>query len=151
MEDIKVIRMNRLILSDIATLETECFTHPWAYETLEDYLNNPDAHFFAAVSGDGKTVGYIGSYIVRDEAYVTNVAVTSDARRMGVGRTLVKVCSENAKLRGASFISLEVRLSNTAAIGLYKSEGFESVAVRPRFYRDPEEDALIMTRFYSER
>ena len=54
-------------------------------------------------------------------------------------------CAENS---GATFISLEVRLSNAPAISLYKKAGFESAGVRPSFYRDPTEDALIMTKYF---
>ncbi len=145
----KISNMNYFSLPDVANLEKECFSHPWTEESLEESLGNPNSYFFVATDAEDKTIGYIGTYIVRDEAYVTNVAVTESERGRGVGRALVERAVENARACNASFISLEVRLSNAAAVSLYKSVGFESVGVRPNFYRDPDEDALIMTLYFN--
>ncbi len=145
-ECMKIVSMNRTHLSAVANLEEECFAHPWSENSLEDYLNNPSAHFFVALTETCEVAGYIGTYIVCDEAYITNVAVTEKSRRGGIGRELVSHAADNAERNGASFISLEVRLSNTPAVSLYKSLGFESDGIRPNFYRDPDEDALIMTK-----
>lgn len=145
MEDVKIVSMNCFQIDAVFALESECFAHPWSKESLEEYLNNPNAYFYTAVSGDN-VLGYIGTYIVADESYVTNVAVTESARGRGIGKALVMRALENSKGNGASFLSLEVRLSNTPAISLYKSCGFESDGIRPKFYRDPEDDALIMTK-----
>ncbi len=142
----KIVSMNRTHLDAVAKLEEECFAHPWSENSLEDYLNNPSAYFFVALTDSGEVAGYIGTYIVCDEAYITNVAVTEKCRRCGIGRDLVSSAFENAAKNKASFISLEVRLSNMAAVSLYKSLGFETDGVRPNFYRDPDEDALIMTK-----
>ncbi len=145
MENVKIKSMNFFQIESVFELEKECFAHPWSKDSLEEYLNNPSAYFFTAVEGD-TVLGYIGTYIVADEAYVTNVAVTESARGRGIGRALVIEALENSKSNGASFLSLEVRLSNNPAVSLYRSCGFETDGIRPKFYRDPEEDALIMTK-----
>ena len=154
----KIVNLNINNISDVAELEKECFVHPWSEQSIRDYFENPDAHFFVAtddtengvdgINSDGvsKVVGYIGSYIICDEAYITNVAVKKSSRQRGIGTALLEKCVECARNRGASFISLEVRISNTPAVNLYKRAGFESAGVRPSFYRDPDEDALIMTK-----
>ncbi len=142
----KIVSMNRTHLDAVTKLEEECFAHPWSENSLEDYLNNPSAYFFVALTEVGEVAGYIGTYIVCDEAYITNVAVTNEHRRCGIGRELVSYASDNAEKNNASFISLEVRLSNMPAVSLYKSLRFESDGIRPNFYRDPDEDALIMTK-----
>lgn len=148
----KIVNLNINNIPGVAELEKECFVHPWSEQSIRDYFGNPDAHFFVATddteNGDGKSavVGYIGSYIVCDEAYITNVAVKKASRQQGIGTALLEKCVDCAKGCGASFISLEVRISNTPAINLYKRAGFESAGVRPSFYRDPDEDALIMTK-----
>lgn len=142
----KIVSMNRTHIPAVAKLEEECFAHPWSENSLEDYLNNPSAYFFVALTETCEVAGYIGTYIVCDEAYITNVAVTEKSRRCGVGRELVSYAADNAERNNASFISLEVRLSNIPAVSLYKSLGFNSDGIRPNFYRDPEEDALIMTK-----
>lgn len=150
----KIVNLSVNNIPAVAELEKECFVHPWSEQSIRDYFGNPDAHFFVATddteNGDGKSavVGYIGSYIVCDEAYITNVAVKKSSRQQGIGTALLEKCVDCAKGCGASFISLEVRISNTPAINLYKRAGFESAGVRPSFYRDPTEDALIMTKYF---
>ena len=99
---------------------------------------------------ENNVVGYIATYIVRDEAFVENVCVTESARRQGIGRALVERAIENCKANGASFLSLEVRRSNTAAIGLYTAFDFEIEGTRKKYYSDPEEDALIMTCHFEQ-
>lgn len=159
----KIVNLNINNIPGVAELEKECFVHPWSEQSIRDYFGNPDAHFFVATddteNGAGEArdvgtsavekpavVGYIGSYIVCDEAYITNVAVKKSSRQQGIGTALLEKCVDCAKSCGASFISLEVRISNTPAINLYKRAGFESAGVRPSFYRDPDEDAIIMTK-----
>ena len=142
----KITEMNSGFLPDVEKIEAECFVHPWSRQSLEEYLNNPNAFFYVASEDDGRAVGYIGTYIVCDEAYVTNVAVSEQYRRQGIGKQLVLRATENAQRNNASFITLEVRVSNTAAVSLYKSLGFVLDGMRPGFYRDPDEDALIMTK-----
>lgn len=146
MKHINIVQMNRTHLDAIAKLEEECFAHPWSKNSLEDYLNNPSAYFFTALTDSSKVVGYIGTYIVCDEAYITNVAVTAERRGCKIGKELVLRAVDNAAKNNASFISLEVRPSNTPAVALYKSLDFKTDGIRPNFYRDPDEDALIMTR-----
>lgn len=148
----KIVNLNINHIDDVAELEKECFVHPWSRESIEEYFGNPDAHFFVATddgengSGKNEVLGYIGSYVICDEAYITNVAVKKSSRRSGVASALLAECVSCAKNSGASFISLEVRISNTPAVNLYKKFEFESAGVRPSFYRDPREDALIMTK-----
>lgn len=142
----KIIGMSAYTLADVAALEEECFTHPWAPASLEESFSNPAYLFFVGKTEENKVVGYISYYQIRDEAFVNNVAVTAAARRQGVGRALVRRAVQSASDNGASFLSLEVRRSNAAAIALYESEGFDLEGVRKIFYRDPDEDAFIMTR-----
>lgn len=145
-DNMNILSMNRTHLEAVSRLEDECFAHPWSKNSLEDYLNNPSAYFFVALTDSMDVVGYIGTYIVCDEAYITNVAVTTEYRGHNIGKELVLRAADNAKKNGASFISLEVRLSNTPAVSLYKSLDFITDGIRPDFYRDPKEDALIMTK-----
>lgn len=132
-------------IDSVIALEEECFAHPWTRGDVEEYFNNPHAYFFVATEDD-EVVGYIGTYMVMDECFVTNLAVTESKREQGIGNALAGRACENAKANGASFITLEVRMSNTPAINVYKKNKFVSEGIRPGFYRDPDEDALIMTR-----
>ena len=141
----KIEALKPEFIDSVVSFEEECFVHPWTREQIEVYYGNPNAYFFVALSGD-VPVGYIGTYMVMDECFVTNVAVTEKCRGQGIGNALVARATENAKSNGASFITLEVRPSNAAAVAVYKRNGFNADGIRPGFYRDPDEDALIMTR-----
>jgi ribosomal-protein-alanine N-acetyltransferase len=81
---------------------------------------------------------------VCDEAHVTNIAVRSDRRRQGVGTAVMVGLMGLAQSKGANRMTLEVRVSNRPAQELYNRLGFRSAGVRPRYYMDNREDALIM-------
>jgi len=148
----RISEMSALALPAVQALEEECFAHPWSLDSLEEAYNNPAAHFLVAKDDNGTVVGYMSAYLVRDEAFVNNVAVTASCRRQGIGSALVERMLELVQSNGASFLSLEVRMSNTPAYELYKSFDFEVEGVRKNFYRDPDEDAFIMTKtFDTER
>ena len=78
------------------------------------------------------------------EGEITNVAVAKKFRRRGIGRALMEYMLKEAELLGMESATLEVRISNTPAIRLYESLGFQGEGVRPNFYEKPKEDALIM-------
>ncbi len=135
----------------IAKLEQECFSaHPWSEEELTESLLKYNYRFFVAAEVDengeetGNIVGYVGMYIVAAEGNITNVAVTTPARRQGVGRGLMNALCEYSKKSDCIALTLEVRVSNAPAKKLYQSLGFEIAGVRKNFYLDPVEDAEIM-------
>ncbi len=129
----------------IAELERECFSSPWTEKGLEEELSNENAVFFTAKI-DGQLTGYMGMHCVLDECYIANIAVSRASRRKGIGRLLLRYAEKKAEERKCSFISLEVRVSNSAAIALYESEGYIRVGERKNFYSSPTENALIMTK-----
>ncbi|MBR2867824.1 MAG: ribosomal protein S18-alanine N-acetyltransferase [Clostridia bacterium] len=131
----------------IAVLEKECFSSPWSENALSEELSNPDSHFLVAECGE--VAGYIGVQEICGEAYITNVAVFEKFRKKGIGRMLLRAAAENAESRKCEFITLEVRVSNSAAISLYESEGFEKVGIRKNFYSSPVEDGAIYTKYFS--
>ncbi len=128
-------------IADIAAIEAACFSSPWNSLTLEAELENECSHIFTAVDG-GKAVGYVLLYIVAGEADIVRVAVLPEYRRRGVARELLTRAFE--KIDGAVF--LDVRESNTPAIELYKSLGFEDTGVRKNYYSNPTENAVLMKR-----
>lgn len=140
-----IVPMSEEHIKEIAELEKISFSVPWSENGLRAELSNENAHFLTAVS-DGKVLGYIGIHEICGEAYITNVAVFPEYRRLGIGETLIDSATIGAKLRNCEFISLEVRISNTPAIELYKKEGYNIVGQRKNFYSNPTEDAYIMTR-----
>ena len=128
-------------VADIKKIEDVCFSTPWSEKSIIESLENPCSHFYLAKAGS-EVLGYIGIQIFSGEGYVTNVATLPEYRKQGIARALVKRALENEM----EFLTLEVRKSNTHAINLYKSLGFENVGVRPKFYREPDEDAVLMTK-----
>lgn len=141
--EIKALTQNDV--DGVFSLECECFKNQWSKQSIEEELNNELAYFFTACE-DNKVIGYIGTHIILDECYITNIAVTAQSRKKGVGTGLLQCAEQNAKKKGASFITLEVRVSNEAAISLYKANGYEIEGMRKNFYDDPKEDGLIMTK-----
>ncbi|MBP3937785.1 MAG: ribosomal protein S18-alanine N-acetyltransferase [Clostridia bacterium] len=133
-------------IKEIAELEKISFSVPWSENGLRAELSNETAHFLTAIS-DGKILGYIGIHEICGEAYITNVAVFPEYRRLGIGETLIDAATHGAKKRNCEFISLEVRISNIPAIELYKKQGYNIVGQRKNFYSNPTEDAYIMTRY----
>ena len=146
----EIVPMQQEDTEYIAEIEKECFSSPWSLDGIKEELNNESARFFV-FRLNGKAAGYIGSHIVLDECYIANVAVMPGFRRRGIGERLVEKAVKTARDEGCSFISLEVRLSNSAAISLYEKLGFEKIGERKNFYSSPTENALIMTRFFSEQ
>ena len=134
---------------DIALIEKECFSSPWSVDGIREELGNKSARFFV-FRLNGTVAGYIGSHIVLDECYITNVAVMPGFRRRGIGEKLIEKAVETAQKEGCAFISLEVRVSNSAAISLYEKTGFERVGERKNFYSSPTENALIMTKYFKK-
>lgn len=134
-------------LPEATALERVCFGDPWSRDAFLEELQNPAAHFIAAERG-GVLAGYAGMSWVLDEGYVFNIAVAPAFRRLGVARALLGALDTFAQERRLSFLSLEVRASNDAAIALYRSCGFQTLGTRPHFYEHPPEDAYIMTKYY---
>ena len=120
-------------------LERECFSVPWSIKSISEEL------LLAEINGE--TAGYVGSYFVSGEVYITNVAVKNKYRRKGVAVGLLSELIDLAKEAESEFVSLEVRCSNTPAISLYGKLGFGKIGIRKNFYENPREDALIMTKY----
>lgn len=132
-------------LDDVYEMEKICFSNPWSKEDLERQIDTQTSHFLVAEM-DGKAVGYMGLQIFAGEGYVTNVAVLPEYRGQGIAKALIAEQMKN----DMEFITLEVRESNTPAIHLYKKSGFEKVGMRPDFYADPTENAVIMTKYMNK-
>nr|WP_122011904.1 ribosomal protein S18-alanine N-acetyltransferase [Maliibacterium massiliense] len=145
MEGLTLETMRAADLDAINALEQRCFSVPWSRHAFEQELENPAACYVVAHLA-GRVVGYAGVWIIVDEGHITNVAVHPGFRAQGIGRALVAELIARAQARGAAAMTLEVRPSNTYARRLYEHFGFVGVGVRPGYYEDNHEDALIMWR-----
>ena len=147
---VRIVPMNADHLDEVAELERICFSTPWSRNMLAEELENACAAFLVAVDSDENVIGYAGLQVVVDEGYITNVAVDPSRRRQGVAAQLLQVFDNFAKGNQLSFLTLEVRPSNAAAIALYRGFGFREVGRRRNYYDLPKEDALILTKYYTE-
>jgi ribosomal-protein-alanine N-acetyltransferase len=130
---------------DVHAIERASFTTPWpdhAYRT--ELETNRLAHYLVVRIGD-RLVGYAGLWLMVDEAHVTTFAIDPAWRRRRLGERLLIALLDLAIERRAGEATLEVRLSNLPARRLYEKFGFRPVGIRPRYYSDDNEDALIMT------
>jgi len=130
-------------LDEVLEVEKSCFKSPWTRHMFEDELFNSNAYYYV-IEVDGEIAGYAGFWKIIDEAHITNIAIHSSYRRRGYGRALVSALLDRAKELDIIAVTLEVRVSNSAAISLYESFGFVSSGVRRGYYSDNNEDALIM-------
>ena len=133
-------------LDDVYIIETECFSHPWSKQSLEEELNNETSLFLVAKE-ENEVIGYIGMSIVIDEGYIFNVAVRESYRNKGVATSLINELVTYGKKNNFSFITLEVRESNLPAISLYSKFGFIKAGERKDYYSNPKENAILMTKY----
>ena len=143
----KIEKMTSAHLDGVCALETACFVHPWSRDSLQSELENSNSLFYVAEENE-ETVGYIGMNIVLDEGYIYNVAVAENHRKKGIGSALIRTLVTYAKKNSFSFLTLEVRESNTAARSLYEHFGFIKVGERKSYYSDPVENAVLMTLYF---
>ncbi len=142
--DLVCLPMRTDDISQVIEIERQSFPSPWSrLAYLSEISENDKAVYIVAKRGE-RVIGYTGMWLVFDEAHITTLAVDPGERRKGVGRMLLRKLTEIAKSRGISRMTLEVRKSNHQAYLLYRSEGFVPVGIRPGYYRDNNEDAIIM-------
>lgn len=127
----------------VAALEKLCFSDPWSVSSIASELDNP-LSLWLVWEEDGKAAAYLGVQRVPPQADVMNVAVSPALRRRGIARALFAELER--RLPEIDELFLEVRASNSGAIALYRTLGFEQVGRRPNYYLDPREDALILRK-----
>ncbi len=137
----EIRRMEFSDLKDVLRLEKEIFSDAWNEAMFSEEITKHDA--FVLYSGN-EIVGYICGWLLYEEYNITNVAIDPEFQKMGLGTKLVKFVIEYVAEKKCPIIFLEVRESNYAAINLYEKNGFSIVGKRKKYYKNPEEDALLM-------
>jgi len=135
-------------LPRIMAIEAAGFRHPWSEQLLRNELAHSWSVMLAALEdqpGPERLLGYIVFWLVHDEIHVLNVATAPEARRRGVGRALMEQAAAHGASHACRLVTLEVRRSNVAALALYQALGFRQVGVRPGYYAEEREDAIVMT------
>lgn len=142
--EIEIRAMDLLDLDQVMAIEEASFSHPWSrFSFVMELTENERARYLVGVAGT-EVVGYVGLWLVLDEAHVTTLAVHPGWRGQGIGRQLMEAAITLARVAGCRRMTLEVRLSNVVAQHLYASLGFQAVGIRPGYYQDNDEDAVIM-------
>ncbi len=136
-------KMEHRDIKSVAQLEQQCFSRPWSERSLEREVDNPNS-LFLVYEEKQEIVGYIGMYLIMDEADITNIAVSEIYRGKGYGKKLLMEAVNRIFAKGYQAMTLEVRKSNRPAICLYERAGFKIEGERKRFYESPTEDAFIM-------
>jgi ribosomal-protein-alanine N-acetyltransferase len=129
----------------VHAIERASFTVPWPDDAYRNELSTNRLASYIVARAESAVVGFAGLWVMVDEAHVTTFAVDPRWRRQGVGERLLLALLDLAVARRAREATLEVRLSNMPARRLYEKYGFRPVGIRPRYYSDNGEDALIMT------
>ena len=161
-------RMDADDLPRVMQIERDAFAHPWSEDLFRRELTHTWSTILiatgaactgaactgAACTGatglqagaqpDQGILGFVICWRVHDELHVLNLAVAVEARRRGVARALMLEATEQAHRSGAVLATLEVRRSNEGAQALYRSLGYRQVGIRPNYYQDEGEDAIVM-------
>jgi ribosomal-protein-alanine N-acetyltransferase len=137
--------MRRRDLSAIQVIEREVYPVPWSVNVFANEIEmaRQGQRYYISAHRAGELVGYAGMMIVGDEAHITNVAAAPSRQREGIGRRLLAELAWEARRRRCVALTLEVRLSNVAAQGLYRQFGFEPAGIRHKYYENVE-DAIVM-------
>lgn len=150
MNNLNVRRMNLEDVDRVYEIELLCFPHPWVKEAfVKDMTENKMALYYV-LELDGVIIGYCGMWVVFDEGHITNIAIHPDYWGRSYGKVLMKSVIANVEDENISAITLEVRVSNKRAITLYEHLGFVSSGIRPKYYTDNNEDAMIMWKNIKE-
>ncbi|SDX54054.1 ribosomal-protein-alanine N-acetyltransferase [Marininema mesophilum] len=136
--------MNVADIPAVLQVEQASFTAPWNRQAFyNELVHNQFAHYLV-VEHEKHVIGYCGLWLILDEAHITNIAIHPDYRGRGVGDVTMDYLKAFASEAGAKKMTLEVRVSNVSAQRLYRKKGFAATGVRPGYYTDNLEDALIM-------
>lgn len=130
----------------ICAIEQESFNIPWTREAFMNELTNNMMAKYMVLEVDGVVAGYVGMWLIVDEAHITNIAIASAYRGRGYGEQLMTELAALAQYMGMRAMTLEVRVSNQVAINLYTKIGFENAGIRKGYYSDNGEDAMVMWR-----
>jgi len=133
-------------LPAVQEIESLSFSNPWSDSTFRGEIQNKGISFPMIIvrPQDGRVVGYIMYWQIGDEVQINNVAVHPDFRGKGIGEAAMRLVLKEVREKGATFATLEVRVSNATAVRLYEKMGFKILGTRKGYYTNPIEDAYVM-------
>ena len=128
-------------LEGVYKVELSSFSSPWSKQAFIDEINNPLARYFV-LENENEVIGYAGVWHIVDEGHITNIAIKKDYRGLGLSKLLMKELISYFNDNSLSFLTLEVRESNTVARGLYEGFGFKIIGERKKYYENNETAVL---------
>lgn len=145
LDNLIIDEMKKEDLDQIVKIEEQSFSDPWQKNFFFMDIENPSALPLVAKL-DQKVVGYICLWMILDEIQISNIAVTPELRKKGIGQKMIQKLLKMVEKKDFRRITLDVRMSNQPAINLYEKFGFQKVGQRKNYYRKPQEDALLMEK-----
>ncbi|HEX8930242.1 MAG TPA: ribosomal protein S18-alanine N-acetyltransferase [Actinomycetota bacterium] len=141
---IELVPMRRRHIPQVLDIERQVYPRPWTMTLFLSEIVQRSTRFYIVARAHRKVVGYAGLMVFGDEAHVTNIAVDPEVHRRKVASRLLFALVNEARRRGATACTLEVRVANHRAQSLYHQFGFAPVGIRKNYYSETGEDALIM-------
>jgi [ribosomal protein S18]-alanine N-acetyltransferase len=141
---IELVPMRRRHIGQVLDIERRVYPRPWTMTLFLSEIVQRSTRFYIVARAHRRVTGYAGLMVFGDEAHVTNIAVDPDHHRRKIAARLLFALITEARRRGATACTLEVRVANHAAQGLYHQFGFAPVGIRKNYYAETGEDALIM-------
>jgi [ribosomal protein S18]-alanine N-acetyltransferase len=149
-EDFNITPMTDDLLPSVVALEESCGLNSRGVDGYRKILSNPASVLLVALPVSPispiNPIGLFSAEVVIDELQIDNIAVSERCRRKGIGRALLKAALKMAGRLGARSATLEVRSANSSALAFYEKERFRPVGLRKRYYADPPDDALLLSR-----
>lgn len=145
MDRLVIRKIEEKDMAEMAAIEAESFSTPWSEQSFRELLSIDYAYYLVA-EYDGELAGSAGMRVICNEGNIDNVVVKPTLRCKGIADALIGALIKLGDEMGVEAYTLEVRVSNAAAIHVYEKNGFVNEGIRPRFYEKPVEDAMIMWR-----
>lgn len=143
--NIEIRELREEDIEALSRIESESFSMPWSPKDFRDLLTREYCMYLTALV-EGEVAGCCGMTNLCGEGNIDNVVVAERFRNKGIAGTMLRELIAKGEKAGITAFTLEVRVSNAAAVHVYEKLGFLSEGVRPKFYEKPVEDALIMWR-----
>ena len=147
-ESFLIRQMTSEDMPEVMEIERVAFTNPWSPDLLRRELSHDWSTILLVeeelAPGMRRLLGFSIFWVVHDELHILNVATDPSQRRRGVARAVMNATLDRGRQRRCVMATLEVRRSNEAALSLYRGLGFRAVGVRPNYYVDEGEDAIVM-------
>lgn len=141
---VRIVPLREEHIPELAKLEALTFSDPWSEQAYRDLLKHSYCHYLVAEDESERCVGFAGMTVSLDEADIDKVMVAPQMRRRGIGERLLTEVMKLGKKLGVKNFTLEARRGNEPAIALYQKNGFVCEGIRPGFYSNPREDAVIL-------